>query len=137
MRLVHCVVSAALTMIRVAAPHRDMKEIIKTMTHLQDKPVWRRFLRKDKHSDALAKHHQGLTHALVMFQVGFFLFMVSIYLCQRNSISTGEGARCDQACATQRPPTDGCHPAGAPDCRGYVLIYSAYLTPPFFFSTMT
>ncbi|KAL1939627.1 hypothetical protein VTO73DRAFT_9660 [Trametes versicolor] len=46
----------------------DMEEIIKTMTRLQNKPVWRRFLRKDKHSDALSKHHQGLTHALVMFQ---------------------------------------------------------------------
>ncbi|EIW62900.1 uncharacterized protein TRAVEDRAFT_69110 [Trametes versicolor FP-101664 SS1] len=47
---------------------RNMTEIMKTMRHLQDKPVWRRFVRKDKHSDALAKHKQGLTHALAMFQ---------------------------------------------------------------------
>lgn len=63
-----------LTTVCTVAFHRDMKEIIKIMEHLQDKPVWRRFLRKDKHSDALAKHHQGLTHTLAMFQVGFFLF---------------------------------------------------------------
>lgn len=80
MRFVRCVVSTALTTVRIVAFHRNMTEIMKTMGHLQDKPVWRRFVRKDKHSDALAKHKQGLTHALVMFQVGFFLFTASIYL---------------------------------------------------------
>lgn len=81
MRFVGCVVCTALTTVRIVAFDRNMTEIVKTMRHLQDKPVWRRFVRKDKHSDALAKHKQRLTHALAMFQVGFFLFTVSIYPC--------------------------------------------------------
>ncbi len=60
---------------------RDINEIVEIMERLKGKSVLRRFLRKDKHSDALAKHKQGLTYALVIFQVGFFLLTVYMYPC--------------------------------------------------------
>ncbi|OJT11781.1 hypothetical protein TRAPUB_11671 [Trametes pubescens] len=52
----------------IAELKKDMNEIVEIMERLKGKSVLRRFLRKDKHSDALAKHKQGLTYALVIFQ---------------------------------------------------------------------
>lgn len=59
----------ALITVHIVAFCKDMNEIVKIMTRLKDKPVWRRFLRKDKHSDALAEHKQRLKHGLNMFLV--------------------------------------------------------------------
>ncbi|KAL1942385.1 hypothetical protein VTO73DRAFT_5987 [Trametes versicolor] len=51
----------------IAELEKDMNGIVETMTRLKSKPVWRRFLRKDKHSDALVEHRQRLKHGLNMF----------------------------------------------------------------------
>lgn len=57
-----------------------MKKIVETMIHLRGKPAWRRFWRKDKHSNALAVHKQHLEHARAVFLVGFLLLIKSVCL---------------------------------------------------------
>lgn len=78
--IIHCTAFTVLIIVYVVAIHRDMNEIVETMTHLKDKPVWRRFLRQAKHSDALAKHKQRLEHAPIMFLVSFLCILVAYFL---------------------------------------------------------
>ncbi|KAL1950838.1 hypothetical protein VTO73DRAFT_5962 [Trametes versicolor] len=60
------------TLLSLAELEWRMEQIVKTMTRLERKPVWRRFWHKDKHDAALIEHKESLKHALRIFQVSSF-----------------------------------------------------------------